>query len=103
MRWPLIEARVRLHLSQEEVGARAGVTRWAISKLESGHTDPSLTLARRLAKVLGHTIDELFGDEGPGDSSVETATTTAATTSLDTHPAGVTSAAGEVPGDQHAN
>jgi molybdate-binding protein len=42
----------------------AGVSRQAVSALESGHSDPSLRVALALAQALGMTVEELFG---PGD------------------------------------
>jgi len=42
----------------------AGVTRQAVSAVESGHSDPSLRVALALAQALGMTVEELFG---PGD------------------------------------
>ena len=42
----------------------AGVTRQAVSAVESGHSDPSLRVALGLARALGMTVEELFG---PGD------------------------------------
>jgi DNA-binding XRE family transcriptional regulator len=39
----------------------AGVSRQAISAVESGVSDPSLQVALVLARVLGMTIEELFG------------------------------------------
>ena len=39
----------------------AGVSRQAISAVESGVSDPSLQVALALARALGMTIEELFG------------------------------------------
>jgi DNA-binding XRE family transcriptional regulator len=39
----------------------AGVSRQAVSALESGHSDPSLRVALALASALGATVEELFG------------------------------------------
>jgi len=45
--------RTRLGLSQEELGARAGLHRTEISLLESGGREPRLTTLVRLAGSLG--------------------------------------------------
>jgi putative molybdopterin biosynthesis protein len=45
----------------------AGVTRQAVSAVESGHSDPSLRVALGLARALGMTVEELFGPGEPGD------------------------------------
>jgi molybdate-binding protein/DNA-binding XRE family transcriptional regulator len=41
----------------------AGVSRQAVSAVESGQSDPSLRVALALALALGLTVDELFGAE----------------------------------------
>ena len=57
-------ARQARGLSQQQLAGVAGVTRQAVSAVESGHSDPSLRVAFGLARTLGMTIEELFG---PGD------------------------------------
>ena len=47
--------------TQSEVGAKAGVTRQAIWRLERGRTLPSVILLVRLARVLGCRVDRLLG------------------------------------------
>jgi molybdate-binding protein/DNA-binding XRE family transcriptional regulator len=42
----------------------AGVSRQAVSAVESGQSDPSLRVALAIAQALGMTVDELFGTEG---------------------------------------
>jgi hypothetical protein len=49
------------------VAGVAGVTRQAVSAVESGHSDPSLRVALGLARALGMTVEELFGPGEPGD------------------------------------
>ncbi len=50
--------------SQLQLAGMAGVSRQAVSAVESGQSDPSLRVALALAQALGMTVDELFGDEG---------------------------------------
>jgi putative molybdopterin biosynthesis protein len=57
-------ARQARGLSQQQLAGVAGVTRQAVSAVESGHSDPSLRVALALARALGMTVEELFG---PGD------------------------------------
>ncbi|MBV9380393.1 MAG: helix-turn-helix domain-containing protein [Streptosporangiaceae bacterium] len=57
-------ARQARGLSQQHLAGMAGVTRQAVSAVESGHSDPSLRVALALARALGVTVEELFG---PGD------------------------------------
>lgn len=53
-------ARVRLGLSQQELAARAGVTRQTVSAIEAGLFVPSTAVALRLARALGCRVEELF-------------------------------------------
>lgn len=54
-------ARLSRGLSQEAAALAAGVTRQAISGIESGRFSPSLEVALALSAVLGTTVEELFG------------------------------------------
>lgn len=51
--------------SQQQLAGMAGVTRQAVSAVESGHSDPSLRAALGLAHALGMTVEELFGPLTP--------------------------------------
>lgn len=62
---PRLESRVRAArlmkgLSQQELAERVGVTRQAISAIESGHYIPNTAVALRLAQVLGSRVEDLF-------------------------------------------
>src|SRR5215475_7006597 len=50
--------------SQQQLAGVAGVSRQAVSAVESGQSDLSLRVALALAQVLGMTVEELFGAEG---------------------------------------
>src|SRR5580704_10099521 len=45
----------------------AGVSRQAVSAVESGLSDPSLRVALALAQALGLTVEELFGPGTPAE------------------------------------
>lgn len=47
-------------MSQQELASRVGCTRQTIIALEAGKYVPSLTLAFRIAKTFGVTIEEVF-------------------------------------------
>ena len=47
---------LRAELSQEQLGAAAGVSRQAIDLLEKGQRQPSLATAERLATALGKKL-----------------------------------------------
>ncbi len=47
-------------LTQQELADLAGVSRQTIISLERGRYNPSITLAFRLARLFGITVEELF-------------------------------------------
>jgi putative molybdopterin biosynthesis protein len=47
--------------SQQQLAGMAGVSRQAVSAVESGHSDPSLRVGLALARALGVTVEALFG------------------------------------------
>jgi putative molybdopterin biosynthesis protein len=51
--------------SQQQLAGMAGVSRQAVSAVESGHSDPSLRVALSLAGALGVRVEELFGPGSP--------------------------------------
>jgi putative transcriptional regulator len=54
------EHRVRLNLTQEALAEQVGAVRQTIAYLEKGEYMPSLSLAWRIATVLGVPLTELF-------------------------------------------
>jgi DNA-binding XRE family transcriptional regulator len=59
-------ARQARGFSQQQLAGMAGVSRQAVSAVESGHSDPSLRVALALGQALGMSVEELFG---PGAAS----------------------------------
>jgi putative transcriptional regulator len=51
-------------LTQEALANELDVTRQTVIAIERGKYDPSLTLAFRMARFFGVTIEELFQYEG---------------------------------------
>jgi putative transcriptional regulator len=51
-------------LTQEELARRVGCTRQTIIALEQGKYVPSVTLAFRLARAFGATVEDVFQYEG---------------------------------------
>ena len=49
--------------SQQQIAEMAGVSRQAISAVESGLSDPSLRVAIAVSRALGLTVEELFGTD----------------------------------------
>ncbi len=58
-------ARQARGFSQQQLASMAGVSRQAVSAVESGHSDPSLRVALGLARALGMGVEELFGPGEP--------------------------------------
>ena len=56
----LKERRAALNVNQHEMGRLCGVSRQTISSLENGRYNPSITLAYKIAKLFGMTIEEVF-------------------------------------------
>lgn len=54
--------------SQAELGGRLGVSRQAVNAVETGKHDPSLPLAFKLARLFSLTIEEIFEDDGVGQT-----------------------------------
>jgi putative molybdopterin biosynthesis protein len=63
-------ARQARGFSQQQLAGMARISRQAVSRVESGASDPSLRVAFALAAALGMTVGELFGR---GDSVVPVA------------------------------
>ena len=56
-------ARQARGFSQQQLAGMVGISRQAVSAVESGISDPSLRVAMTLARALGMTVEELFGAE----------------------------------------
>lgn len=59
----LKEYRVKINVNQFEMGQMVGVSRQTISLIERGDYSPSVTLAIKIAKVLGVTVEDIFSYE----------------------------------------
>ncbi len=64
----LKEYRARLDINQSEMGKLTGVSRQTISQIERGDYSPSVTLALRLAKICGVTVEDIFSLDETEDS-----------------------------------
>ena len=56
----LKEMRARLGVNQQEMGALVGTSRQTISQIERGDYSPSVTLAIKIAKTCGVTVEDIF-------------------------------------------
>ena len=56
-------ARAMLDWTQKDLADAVGVTRQTINAIEQGEYNPTIKLCRIICKVLGKTLDELFGED----------------------------------------
>ena len=56
-------------LSQGEMQKRTGILRSYLSRVENGHTVPSLATLQRLASAMGVSLADFFAAEGEGASA----------------------------------
>jgi putative molybdopterin biosynthesis protein len=61
----LEQARTARGLTQRALAQAAGVTRQAVSAIENGKVQPSVGIALALARVLGTSVEQLFGAQPP--------------------------------------
>ncbi|HJB20914.1 MAG TPA: helix-turn-helix transcriptional regulator [Candidatus Fournierella merdavium] len=54
------ELRAAKGLNQQELGQMVGASRQTVSLIERGDYNPSVTLALRIARVFGKSVDEVF-------------------------------------------
>lgn len=56
----LKEYRAKIDVNQHEMGQLVGVSRQTISQIERGDYSPSVTLALKIAKVFGVSVEDIF-------------------------------------------
>jgi transcriptional regulator with XRE-family HTH domain len=61
----IYQKRKQLHMTQDDLGRKLGVTNKAVSKWETGETLPEIQLLELLASTLNVTIDELLTQVPP--------------------------------------
>lgn len=75
-------ARQARGFSQQQLASMAGVSRQAVSAVESGHSDPSLRVALAIAQALGLSVEELFGPGQPATPVLATSVAPVTASSL---------------------
>jgi len=60
-------ARAELDMTQKALSEAVGVSRQTINAIEQGEYNPTIKLCRAICKVLGKTLDELFGEESDNE------------------------------------
>ena len=56
-------ARAQLDMTQKQLAERVGISRQTMNAIEQGEYNPTIKLCRAICKVLGKTLDDLFGEE----------------------------------------
>lgn len=56
----LIATRKKMNMTQEQLAARAGISRCYLSNIERGACPPSLKVAQAISSILGESTDVLF-------------------------------------------
>ena len=59
----LVQMRKLLHLTQEDIAEKLGVTRQSVAKWESGESIPDLDKCKQLADIFGVSLDDLANYE----------------------------------------
>ena len=60
-------ARAALDLSQKDLAEAVGISRQTMNAIEQGEHNPTIRLCRAICKILGKTLDELFGEENENE------------------------------------
>ena len=70
----LARMRTEKQVSQEELANRIGVSQAAISQYEAGSSVPKITIAVKIASVLGTSCEELMKGESHEEATQDTFT-----------------------------
>ncbi len=57
------QARQEQGMTQKDLAQAVGVSRQTMNAIEQGDYNPTIRLCRAICRVLGKTLDELFGEE----------------------------------------
>lgn len=60
---PIKVARAEKDMTQTDLAAAVGISRQTMNAIEQGKYNPTLKLCRAICKVLGKSLDELFGED----------------------------------------
>ncbi len=62
-------ARAERDMTQKALAEAVGVSRQTMNAIEQGDYNPTIRLCRAICKVLGKSLDELFGEEEEHEES----------------------------------
>lgn len=61
---PIKAARAERNMTQKELAEAVGISRQTMNAIEQGEHNPTIRLCRAICRVLGKSLDELFGEAG---------------------------------------
>lgn len=65
---PIKVARAQRDMTQKALAEAVGVSRQTMNAIEQGEYNPTIKLCRAICKVLGKTLDELFGEDDTNET-----------------------------------
>ena len=64
-------ARAELDMTQKALAEAVGISRQTMNSIEQGDYNPTIKLCRAICKVLGKSLDDLFGEEDDDETDEE--------------------------------
>jgi len=61
-------ARAEKDMTQKALAEAVGVSRQTMNAIEQGDYNPTIKLCRAICRILGKSLDELFGEEDDNES-----------------------------------
>ncbi|AMJ42134.1 hypothetical protein SDC9_184848 [bioreactor metagenome] len=62
-------ARAQLDMTQKQLAEKVAISRQTMNAIEQGEYNPTIKLCRAICKVLGKTLDELFGEDDNNETA----------------------------------
>ncbi len=60
-------ARAQKDMTQKALAEAVGISRQTMNAIEQGEYNPTIRLCRAICRVLGKSLDDLFGEENSDD------------------------------------
>ncbi|HMM05549.1 MAG TPA: helix-turn-helix transcriptional regulator [Clostridiales bacterium] len=61
-------ARAQLDMTQKALAEAVGISRQTMNAIEQGEYNPTIKLCRKICRVLGKSLDDLFGEEDENET-----------------------------------
>ncbi|KXL52602.1 anaerobic benzoate catabolism transcriptional regulator [Anaerotignum neopropionicum] len=62
-------ARAQLDITQKQLAEKVGISRQTMNAIEQGEYNPTIKLCRAICKILGKSLDELFGEDDSNEAT----------------------------------